>query len=142
LTAFVVVLGTLLIQGLTLRPLLIFLRLPKDAVVEDEVRTARQATLEAMLAELESDDTPPAQRLRLEYGDALSRARKGLDPRDTPDNALRRRLVAVSRRAIEELRTANAIGDDSYQLVEEELDWLELNARSADVRVRDDQAKK
>ena len=134
LTAFVVVLGTLVIQGLTLRPLLLLLRPPRDAIVAKEVSTAQQATLKAMLAELERNDTAPAQRLRLEYNDALSRAQRGLDPRDTPDNALRRRLVAVSRRAIDELRTAGTIGDDAYQRVEEELDWMEMNSRSAEVR--------
>jgi hypothetical protein len=51
------------------------------------------------------------------------------DARDTTDNALRRRVVAASRDAIQALRHDEAIGDDAYRLVEEELDWLELSAR-------------
>lgn len=131
LTAFVVVLGTLVLQGLTLRPLLVLLRLPKDARVETELGLARGAALKAAMTELESDDTPAAQRLSLEYQDALSRIERGRDPHDTPDNALRRRIVLASRRAIHDLRRTGAIGDDAYRRVEEELDWLELSARPA-----------
>ena len=129
LTAFVVVLGTLVIQGLTLRPLLILLRLPQDETVETEIGLARKAALKAAMVELEADGTPAAERLRLEYGEALSQAKRGEDPRDSQDNALRRRVVAVSRTAIQDLRGAGSIGDDAYRLVEEELDWLELSAR-------------
>ena len=128
LTAFVVVLGTLMVQGLTLRPLLALLRLPRDAVVEDELGLARAVALKAAIAELEGDETPAAQRLRLEYEGALSQARRGLNPQDTPDNALRRRVLAGSRRAIDQLRRTGAIGDEAYRRVEEELDWLELSA--------------
>jgi monovalent cation/hydrogen antiporter len=131
LTAFVVVLGTLVIQGLTLRPLLLLLRLPRDATVETELHLARKAALKAAMTELARDDTPAAERLRLEYGEALSQAKRGQDPRDTQDNALRRRVVAVSRNAIQDLRGAGTIGDDAYRLVEEELDWLELSSRPA-----------
>jgi CPA1 family monovalent cation:H+ antiporter len=129
LSAFVVVLGTLLIQGLTLKPLIGLLRLPKDETIEKEAGLARGAALKAVVKELEGTETPAAERLRLEYGEALARAKGGEDPRDTPDNALRRRLVEVSRQAISDLRLSGAIGDDAYRRVEEELDWLELSAR-------------
>jgi len=130
LTAFVVVLGTLVIQGLTLRPLLILLRLPPDGTVDAEIGLARKAALKAAMVALEADGTPAAERLRREYGEALSQAKRGEDPRDSQDNALRRRVVAVSRDAIQDLRRDGAIGDDAYRLVEEELDWLELSARA------------
>jgi CPA1 family monovalent cation:H+ antiporter len=129
LTAFVVVLGTLVIQGLTLRPLLNLLRLPKDTIVEDEISVAREAALKAAITELEADDTPAAQRLRMEYGEAMSQALLGRDPYDTADNALRLRVLGKARRAIHHLRSTGAVGDDAYRLVEEELDWLELSAR-------------
>lgn len=128
LSAFVVVLGTLLIQGLTLRPLLELARLPREDTVEREVGTARQAGLEAALAQLDGETTPAARRLREEYRDAFVRARSGFDPRDTPDNALRRRMVAAARHAIEKLRGSGSIGDEAYRRVEEELDLVELSA--------------
>jgi CPA1 family monovalent cation:H+ antiporter len=128
LTAFVVVLGTLVLQGLTLRPVLHFLRLPTDTVVETELTVARKAALKAAMAELADDATPAAERLRQEYADALGRARVGGKVRDTPDNALRLRLVQASREAIADLRSGGAIGDVAYRRIEEELDWLELSA--------------
>ena len=129
LTAFVVVFGTLVIQGLTLRPLLLLLRLPRDRTVETELSLAREAALKAAITELESDDTPAARRLTLEYTQALDQARRGGDPHDTPDNALKRQMLGKSRRAIHDLRRTGVIGDEAYRRVEEELDWLELSAR-------------
>jgi CPA1 family monovalent cation:H+ antiporter len=129
LAAFVVVLGTLVIQGVTLRPLLILLRLPKDKIIETELHLARKLALKAALATLDGDDTPAAQRLRLEYEEALAQARSGQDPRDRHDNTLRRQAVVAARHAIGELRTKGSIGDDAFRRVEEELDWLELSAR-------------
>jgi CPA1 family monovalent cation:H+ antiporter len=132
LTAFVVVLGTLLIQGVTLRPLLLLLRLPKDTVVERELALARKMALKASLAELENDGSPAAERLRAQYADAIGRAREGDDPRDTRDNLLRRQVVSAARTALQDLRSSGAIGDDAYRRAEEELDWLELSARSGE----------
>ena len=50
--AFTVTLGTLLIQGLTLRPLVLALGVPEDTTVEREVHDARLATIQAALAAL------------------------------------------------------------------------------------------
>ncbi|MFC4453699.1 sodium:proton antiporter [Deinococcus sonorensis] len=131
LTAFVVVLGTLVVQGLTLRPLLAFLRLPPDTVIEMEVRLARKMALKAAMRTLDGDDSAAAQRLQLEYREQLSRAWIGEDPHDSPDNALRRQTVGAARQAIHELRRSGKIGDDAYHLVQEELDWLELSTTAA-----------
>jgi monovalent cation/hydrogen antiporter len=131
LTAFVVVLGTLVLQGLTLRPLLLLLGLPKDSIIADELRLARETGLKAALGALAGDTSAAAQRLHQHYAEALAEARSGGDPRNTPDNIVRRRLVDVSRHAIADLRSAGAIGDDAYRRAEEELDWLELSAQPA-----------
>jgi CPA1 family monovalent cation:H+ antiporter len=130
LAAFVVVLGTLVIQGVTLRPLLNFLRLPRDEIIHTELHLARKIALKASLEELQANETPAARRLSLEYEEALTQARGGRDPRDRADNALRRQTVAVARAAIYDLREAGTIGDDAYRRIEEELDWLELSSRS------------
>jgi NhaP-type Na+/H+ or K+/H+ antiporter len=128
LTAFVVVIGTLVIQGLTLRPLLVALHLPKDTTVEMEIGLARTAALKAALAELDGDKTPAAQRLKLELQGDLAQAARGRDPHDSPDNMLRRHVLPASRRAIDELRRTRQIGDDAFRLVEAELDRLELSS--------------
>ena len=129
LTAFVVVLGTLVLQGLTLRPLLLLLGLPKDSIIADELRLARETGLNAAMAALAGDTSAAAERLRQRYAEALAQARSGGDPSDAPDSILRRRLVHASRNAIQDLRSSGAIGDDAYRRAEEELDWLELSAQ-------------
>src|SRR5204862_8177353 len=82
LTAFVVVLGTLVLQGLTLRPLLLFLGLPKDSIIADELRLARETGLNAAMAALAGDTSAAAERLRQRYAEALAQARSGVDPSD------------------------------------------------------------
>jgi Na+/H+ antiporter len=127
LTAFVVVLGTLVLQGLTLQLLLRALALPKDEVVEKEFSLARKAVLKAAVAALEGDTSASAERLRQEFAEALGQARGGADPYDTPDNALRRKVVSAGRAVIEDLRSDGAIADEAYRRIEAELDWRELS---------------
>ena len=83
LTAFVVVFGTLVIQGLTLRPLLVLLRLPGDGTVEAEIRLARKAALKAALAELEqrrhAGRAAPQAGVRGGAGPCLARPGPGRD---------------------------------------------------------------
>lgn len=130
LTAFVVVLGTLLIQGLTLRPLLVWLNLPPDDVVENEVKLARAATLKAALYALKDENSPEADVLRDEYKSALTFARTGTDLAEIPRNALRRETLTYSRMALDKLRNAGTIGDDAYWQVQGELDVFEVSIGS------------
>ena len=69
LCAFCVVLTTLVIQGLTLRPLLAMLGLKDDGSVAREVRLARVETARAALRVLaeEKDGHPSIDVLRSEY---------------------------------------------------------------------------
>lgn len=127
LTAFVVVLGTLVIQGLTLRPLLRLVRLPSDDTVERELKQAREAALHAALDGLPAHETQASARLRRQLTAALEHLEDGHSPGSHADNVLRRRLVARSRHAIQELRLSGAIGDDAFRQVEAELDWVELS---------------
>jgi len=128
LTAFVVVLGTLTIQGLTLRPLLRFIRLPSDYTVQNELALARTVAARSALAALGAEPTPAAERLRQEISEALSGSVREFIPSNSRGNVLRRQLVGVARQAIEVLRRTDKIGDDAYRKVEAELDWLELSA--------------
>jgi CPA1 family monovalent cation:H+ antiporter len=131
-TAFVVVVGTLVLQGLTLQPLLRLLKLPKDDIEERETAQAREAAFTAARAGLEGDDSPAAQRLRRDYGEIIDRAAGRLDPRDTETNHLRREALGRARAAIIDLRSAGTIGDGAYRQVEEELDQLELTTATGD----------
>jgi monovalent cation/hydrogen antiporter len=133
LTAFIVVLGTLLLQGLTLRAVLRLFGIPKDTTRKTELRVAREAALTAALAELDKDGTSASQRLHEEYSEALRLIQEDRHPGDTLDNVLRRRVADSARLAISHLRNAGTIGDDAYRSVEEELDRLELSAQASGV---------
>ncbi|MDD2467267.1 MAG: sodium:proton antiporter [Desulfobulbus sp.] len=130
LTAFVVVLGTLVIQGPTLRPLLALLRLPTDDIVGSEIHRTRTAALQAAIAELEKEPSATAQSMKLEYQNALALTCKDEDPHNTEENLIRRKVAIAARRAILNLHRTGEIGDDAYRHVEEELDWFELSAGS------------
>src|SRR5882762_9702940 len=67
LTAFSVVLGTLTLQGLTLKPLLRALDLRDDDPVGHEVGAARETALRAALARFEHDRSSVAEAVRLEF---------------------------------------------------------------------------
>src|SRR4029077_13169779 len=67
LTAFSVVLGTLTLQGLTLRPLLRALDLRDEDPVGREVGTARERALRAALARFERDQSSVAEAVRQEF---------------------------------------------------------------------------
>lgn len=129
LTAFIVVLGTLVLQGLTLKPLLSWLELKRDRTMEKELAQARSTAMKAVIIALAGEAGPAAERLRLEYAAKIQEADSGRDPHGSADTQLRRRMVPHARRAIDALRDTDQIGDDAYRQVEQELDWLELSTR-------------
>jgi CPA1 family monovalent cation:H+ antiporter len=131
LTAFIVVLGTLVIQGLTLRPLLRWLDLDDDDPVDREVALARDAAFRAALQTLDGDTSTEAKWLRKEYAELLRQAGDDADqdaPIVLPADALRRRAIAAARAAVSRLRRHGEIGDDAFHRLEEQLDWSELSA--------------
>ncbi|HLG79489.1 MAG TPA: sodium:proton antiporter [Bradyrhizobium sp.] len=132
LTAFAVVLGSLVIQGITLRPLILLLKLKDDDVVAGEVARARGAAYRAALEEIDGDPSEEAELLRLEYRGVLLQAEGNPDGAITtselPADHLRRRAIAAARNAILDLRRSETIGDDAFHQLEEELDRAELGA--------------
>ena len=135
-SAFCVVLTTLVLQGLTLRPLMERLGLHDDGTVERESAVARAETARAALQALEGQ--PSAEILRKEYRARLQAGASGVTatPGGQADGSLsdlQRRAVAAQRDALTDLRARQVIGDDAFHVVEEEIDLLEL---TADARVR------
>ncbi|TGD97386.1 cation:proton antiporter [Methylobacterium nonmethylotrophicum] len=131
LTAFCVVLGTLVIQGLTLRPLLAWFSLGDDDPVGLEIGRARAAAYRAARDSLADDSSPHAEALRREFDAGIREAEahdEGLAPESLPADSLRRRAVEAARGAILAMRERDEIGDDAYLRLEEELDWAELSA--------------
>jgi NhaP-type Na+/H+ or K+/H+ antiporter len=149
-TAFGVTLGTLVLQGLTLRPLLLRLGLEDDGSVESETRLARVETLRAALgAAAALPEAESAELVRRRYELQLRRAERELAlDRAEPDGAagevaastpgfaadagekdeatVLRVAIDAQRRRLVALRADGTIGDAAFQRVEEELDWTEL----------------
>jgi CPA1 family monovalent cation:H+ antiporter len=151
-TAFGVALGTLVLQGLTLRPLLLGLQLENDGTVDREVRAARVEMLRAAVEAAKAcpgAETAALVRYRYELqlrraeeestgegadvNGAASEGRAATSPaavdangRDA-DAAVVRAATEAQRLRLVALRADGIIGDAAFQRVEEELDWAELD---------------
>jgi len=128
LTAFCVVLGTLVIQGLTLKPLLRALALRDDDPVGREVLSARERALQAGLSSFADDDSAVAKAVRLEFTAhlKLEEAEAREDAERGSHGDLHQRALDAARQAIIAMRTNHEIGDDAFHQIEQELDWLEM----------------
>jgi len=127
LTAFSVVLGTLALQGLTLKPLLRALHLDDDDPIGRELSAARARTLGAGLATFEHDRSPVADAVREAFTMRLTPGhREGGDARRSATAEIHRVAVQAARQAVLAMRANDEIGDDAFHLVEEDLDWLEM----------------
>jgi NhaP-type Na+/H+ or K+/H+ antiporter len=128
--AFCVVLGTLVVQGLTLRPLMQHLSLPEDPSVEQEILLGRQETARAAMKALERYETSDAATLlQREY---RARAEGAVEASGVLAQ-MQSQAVAAQRAALIQLRRGGIIGDTAFHAIEEELDIIEL---TADPRVR------
>src|SRR3954454_6728391 len=90
--AFTVTLGTLLIQGLTLRPLVVALQIAEDTTVERELHDARLAIAQAALAALGDDAGEEAEMLRARLQvetETAAASEETLGRSDSPSTALR-----------------------------------------------------
>jgi monovalent cation/hydrogen antiporter len=135
-TAFCVVFGTLVIQGLTLKPLIRWMNLRDGDPVGQEVKWARTEAYRAAIAEIRDENDMHAKLLCKEYGAVVELSEASplqVDTGELPGNALRRRAIAAARRKMDELRLDGAIGDDAYHVLEEEFDWADLSAGAARV---------
>ena len=129
-TSFAVVLVTLVVQGMTLRPLIAWLDVHDDGSVEREVQLARVETLRAALdAAGQSGGGENAELLRRRYELRLRRALEtdAVSDSDAEDAEVVRAVTAAERRKLIELRDNGTIGDAAFQQVEQELDMRELD---------------
>jgi CPA1 family monovalent cation:H+ antiporter len=132
LAAFAVVLGTLVLQGMTLKPLLRWLDFPRDTTVDLEVAQARVAIMQAALDVLSRKTSAAAAVVREQY-EAQRLVAQNPDDAQAATEYDRLRLYAINRQrdTLEELRRNGTIGDEAYHRLEEEIDWAELAASPA-----------
>jgi CPA1 family monovalent cation:H+ antiporter len=113
--SFLVVLGTLVLQGLTLKPLMARLGIEHDPRSEaaDLLRRKYQVRLEQAEARMGGEASGgPSPSGQTEYAAAA------------------RAAMAAERRRLSALRADGTIGDDAFHKVEEELDRAELSAEA------------
>jgi CPA1 family monovalent cation:H+ antiporter len=141
LLTFAVILGSLLIQGLTLPPLIRWLRVSEDRSAEREERHARLALAEAAIGhldgkmdagEMHAHQVHPVRQEYVQRVRALKRlegeASAGLATVGTT-KALRREALDVQRDQLLRLRKEEVIGDDVLNRIQYELDLEELGLR-------------
>lgn len=132
LAAFAVVLGTLVLQGISLKPLLRVLNFERDTTIDREVAQARVAVMQAALDVLSRKTSAAAAVVREQY-EAQRKVAENPDNAQAATEYDRLRLYAIRRQrdTLEELRRNGTIGDEAYHRIEEEIDWAELAASPA-----------
>jgi monovalent cation/hydrogen antiporter len=138
--AFCVILGTLVLQGLTLPSLIRALGIEDDGLIEREDAKARIKAADAALARLDElaaedwvrDDTAERMRgfynfRRNRFGSRLNGDDDGeIETRSTDYQRLRRELLGAEREAIVNLRRAGVINDDVMHRLQRDLDLEDL----------------
>src|SRR5262249_15206596 len=133
---FCVILATLVIQGLTLGPLIRLLGLARSTSPDHEEREARRIAIESALAHLDASrardrpDLAPLYEARAEpYRQRLAGLTSGgeaVDPaRERRWRDLSRELVRIERNTAIRFRDEGRIGDDVLRQIEHELDLTE-----------------
>lgn len=136
---FVVILATLVVQGLSLPPLIRWLGIKDDGSMAKEEREARlkanQVALARLnqLAEHDPAQTDALQRLRIEYEDHIRQV-EGAEP-EAAGTPLRRfsseyerlshEALEEERRTIIQLRNQNVISDEVLRRIQRDIDLAE-----------------
>jgi CPA1 family monovalent cation:H+ antiporter len=130
--AFSVVLGTLVVQGFTIGPLVKLLGVQPDSSLKDETGSVRQELLGVGLECLGDRTDVAAASIRRELESALKQVgRLDFSVQSSGIDKVRRNVVEAQRERLIALRDAGAVQEDVFQLLEEELDWAALAASPA-----------
>jgi CPA1 family monovalent cation:H+ antiporter len=127
LAAFGVVLATLVVQGMTLAPIIRLLGLDHRAATERELLAVRRGLAHAALGRLADEASEEGARLaalfRIE-ADALDEPPRG----EALDRHCQLSLAAIAaqRAELERCRLEFQLTDDDYNFLLEQLDWREL----------------
>lgn len=129
LAVFAVVMGTLVVQGLTLGAVIRLLGLGDDGVLTREIRKARAAVADAALEAVDGRTDAPAKRLKAEYRErraAIDDAGNGDGRVHLPIDDLAARVLEAKRERLLSMRLDGEISDAAYYQLEEELDRHEM----------------
>ena len=118
LTAFAVVLATLVLQGLSLAPLVRLLGLDGEDGLAAELAAARADLISTALAALSGEKGAVADHWRLEFG--LAQSSPGTK------RSLGLRALARERERLEALYLEQQVGPEAYAILQEDLDFAEV----------------
>jgi Na+/H+ antiporter len=146
LVAFMVILVTLVVQGLSLPMLIRTLKLDKDTSIEYEERRARERAALAALALLDdmtNEDWPVPdhiEQLRVHYGRRLQRNVETTSVEYTKEvtdafRRLRHETLTAERLAVISLRNDDVISDEILLRLEHELDVEAIRIGIGELRV-------
>jgi monovalent cation/hydrogen antiporter len=128
LTAFAVVLATLVVQGLTLGPLVRLLGLDGESGVAGELTSGRAELAEAALGALEGRSGPAAEHWRHSFEAARVAGSPIGDPAALDDKrALGLAALRRQRERLEQMRALRQVGPEAFLILQEELDFLEVS---------------
>ncbi|HWC61603.1 MAG TPA: Na+/H+ antiporter [Verrucomicrobiae bacterium] len=141
--SFVIILATLVVQGLSLPPLIRWLGVEDDDSLEQEEREARLAANKAALARLhEVAEKDPAKadalkRLRIEYEDRIrqlevtegNRSNRHLRLFSAEYERLSREGLKQERATILQLRNKDVINDEVLRRIQQDIDLAEARLR-------------
>jgi CPA1 family monovalent cation:H+ antiporter len=126
-TAFAVVLATLVVQGLTLAPIVRLLKLDGEDDLPAELARVRTELALSALEALEGQDDPVAEHWRARFEDARAAA---AEPTTAATLEARRSLgltaVRRQRERLDALRAEQRVGPDAFLILQEELDFEEV----------------
>jgi CPA1 family monovalent cation:H+ antiporter len=135
LTAFAVVLATLVLQGLTLAPLVRWLKLDGEDGMDVELAAARADLASVALKSLEGEAGEVADHWRYAFETARTAA---VPDGDAAAMQAKRRLglkaLRRQRKRLEELRREQKVDADAFLALQEELDFLEVTLTNEDER--------
>jgi CPA1 family monovalent cation:H+ antiporter len=132
LTAFAVVIATLVVQGLTLVPLVRLLKLDGEDGLAAELAAARTDMATAALAAIDGKTGPAVDHWR--YSFELTRAAADGAEALNAKRKVGRAALRRQRQRLEELQHDQRIGADAYMILQEELDFADVNLSTEDER--------
>ena len=128
LTAFSVVLATLVLQGLSLRPLIRLLRLDRMEDDGRQMAEARLALARRGLAILRDQAGPDADSLRRRYTIEVQAAgRTDADAAWASYCKAGRAAIAAERDELDDFRERRGLSSEAFYELQENLDWRELS---------------
>jgi CPA1 family monovalent cation:H+ antiporter len=138
LLTFCVIFGTLALQGLTLSPLIRWLKVVDDRVSEKEERSARLKANEAAMARLEEMRSAShlrpeiVEHLRREYADRIRQLRNGpSEEESTPRlfsadfEELAREALETERETVIQLRNEEQLDNQAFRRIQRDIDLAE-----------------